>query len=123
MAYGSPTRPEDIPAYFEDIRGGRPVGPEVVAELVERYRRIGGSSPLNEINERQRAALEHELGAPVYVGMKHWTPRIAEAADRALGEGAERIVGLVLAPHYSSISIGGFPHPPPPAGGRRAPPP
>ena len=64
MAYGSPTRPEDIPAYFDDIRGGRPVRPEAVAELVERYRRIGGSSPLNEITERQRAALEHELGAP-----------------------------------------------------------
>ena len=108
MAYGSPTRPEDIPAYFEDIRGGRPVRPEAVAELVERYRRIGGSSPLNEITDRQRAALELELGAPVYVGMKHWTPRIAEAADEALGEGAQRIVGLVLAPHYSSISIGGY---------------
>jgi ferrochelatase len=99
MAYGSPTSPEDIPAYFADIRGGRPVRPEAVAELVERYRRIGGSSPLNEITER---------GAPVYVGMRHWTPRIAEAADRALGEGAQRIVGLVLAPHYSSISIGGY---------------
>ena len=108
MAYGSPTRPEDIPAYFEDIRGGRPVRSEAVAELVERYRRIGGSSPLNEITERQRSALEHELGAPVYVGMKHWAPRIAEAADRALSEGAQRIVGLVLAPHYSSISIGGY---------------
>ena len=108
MAYGSPARAEDIRPYFEDIRGGRPVRPEAVAELVERYRRIGGSSPLNEITERQRAALEHELGAPVYVGMKHWTPRIAEAADQALSEGAERIVGLVLAPHYSGISIGGY---------------
>ena len=108
MAYGSPSRPEDIPAYFEDIRGGRPVRPEAVAELVERYRRIGGSSPLNEITERQRKALENDLGAPVYVGMKHWTPRIAEAADEALDEGAQRIVGLVLAPHYSSISIGGY---------------
>ena len=108
MAYGSPSRPEDIPAYFEDIRGGRPVRPEAVAELVERYRRIGGSSPLNEITERQRAALENDLGAPVYVGMKHWTPRIAEAVKRALDAGAERIVGLVLAPHYSSMSIGGY---------------
>jgi ferrochelatase len=108
MAYGSPTRPEDIPAYLEDIRGGRPVRPEAVAELAERYRRIGGSSPLNEITERQRAALEHDLGVPVYVGMKHWTPRIADAVDRALEEGAERIVGLVLAPHYSGISIGGY---------------
>jgi protoporphyrin/coproporphyrin ferrochelatase len=108
MAYGSPSRPEDIPAYFDDIRGGRPVRPEAVAELTERYRRIGGSSPLNEITERQRAALENELGVPVYVGMKHWTPRIVEAADRALADGAERIVGLVLAPHYSTISIGGY---------------
>jgi protoporphyrin/coproporphyrin ferrochelatase len=108
MAYGSPTRPEDIPAYFSDIRGGRPIRQEAVDELAERYRRIGGSSPLNEITERQRASLEHDLGAPVYVGMKHWTPRIAEAAEQALDAGAERIVGLVLAPHYSSISIGGY---------------
>lgn len=67
MAYGSPERPEDIPAYFSDIRGGRPVRPEAVAELSERYRRIGGS-PLNEITEAQRAALERETGLPVHVG-------------------------------------------------------
>jgi ferrochelatase len=108
MAYGSPSRPEEIPAYFADIRGGRPASEEAVAELAERYRRIGGTSPLNEITERQRAALERELGIPVFVGMKHWTPRIADAADQALAAGAERIVGLVLAPHYSAISIGGY---------------
>jgi ferrochelatase len=108
MAYGSPSRPEEIPAYFADIRGGRPASREAVEELTERYRRIGGTSPLNEITERQRAALERELGIPVYVGMKHWTPRIAEAANQALDAGAQRIVGLVLAPHYSSISIGGY---------------
>jgi protoporphyrin/coproporphyrin ferrochelatase len=107
MAYGGPTRPEDIPAYLADIRGGRPVSPEFVAELVERYRRIGGS-PLNEITERQRAALERELGLPVYVGMKHWQPRIAEAVEQAVVAGAERIIGLVLAPHYSRMSIGGY---------------
>jgi ferrochelatase len=108
MAYGSPERPEDIPAYFSDVRGGRPVPAERVAELAERYRRIGGTSPLNEITERQRAALERELGLPVHVGMKHWTPRIADAAAHATGEGAERIVGLVLAPHYSRMSVGGY---------------
>jgi protoporphyrin/coproporphyrin ferrochelatase len=108
MAYGSPSRPEEIPAYFADIRGGRPASEEAVAELAERYRRIGGTSPLNEITERQRAALERELSIPVFVGMKHWTPRIADAADRALAAGAQRIVGLVLAPHYSAISIGGY---------------
>lgn len=108
MAYGSPSRPEDIPAYFEDIRGGRAVQPEAIAELTERYRRIGGASPLNEITERQRAALQADLSVPVHVGMKHWTPRISEAVEATLAEGAQRIVGLVLAPHYSAISIGGY---------------
>jgi ferrochelatase len=108
MAYGSPERAEDIPAYLADIRGGRPVRPEAVEELAERYRRIGGRSPLNEITERQRVALERELGLPVYIGMKHWHPRITEAAERAATDGVERVVGLVLAPHYSRISIGGY---------------
>ncbi len=107
MAYGSPERVEDVPAYYEDIRGGRPVRPEAVAALQARYRRIGGS-PLNEITERQRAALEQELGRPVYVGMKHWSPWIADAARRAVADGIDRVVGLVLAPHYSRISIGGY---------------
>ena len=107
MAYGSPDRAEDIPAYFSDIRSGRPVRPEAVAELVERYRRIGGS-PLNEIAEAQRAALQTELGLPVHVGMKHWRPWIADAVEEALAGGTERLVGLVLAPHYSRLSIGGY---------------
>jgi ferrochelatase len=108
MAYGSPSRPEDVGAYLQDIRGGGPVRPEAVAELAARYRRIGGGSPLNEITERQRAALERELGLPVYVGMKHWTPRIADAVDAALADGAEHVIGLVLAPHYARMSIGGY---------------
>src|SRR5215213_5699690 len=108
MAYGSPERIEDVPAYFADIRGGRPAPAERVAELEERYRRIGGGSPLNAVTERQRAALERELGIPVYVGMKHWEPWIADAVDRALAHGAERLVGLVLAPHYSRMSVGGY---------------
>lgn len=108
MAYGSPERAEDVPAYFSDIRGGRPARQEAVDALVERYRRIGGSSPLNEITEAQRAGLEEATGLPVYVGMKHWHPRIPEAVERALGDGAGRLVGLVLAPHYSRISIGGY---------------
>jgi protoporphyrin/coproporphyrin ferrochelatase len=108
MAYGSPARPEDIRRYLEDIREGRPVSDEAVAELTERYRRIGGRSPLDEITERQRAALEHELGVPVLVGMKHSQPRIADAVERALALGAETIIGLVLAPHYSRLSIEGY---------------
>jgi ferrochelatase len=108
MAYGSPTRPEDVRPYLEDVRGGRPVSDEAVEELAERYRRIGGRSPLDDVTEAQRAALERALGLPVFVGMKHWHPRIAEAVEAALAGGATRIVGLVLAPHFSRMSIGEY---------------
>jgi ferrochelatase len=107
MAYGSPDRLEDVPAYYADIRGGRPITPEQLDDLVARYRRLGieDSNPLNEITEATRAALEAELGIPVFTGMRHWQPRIADAVERALAGGADVIVGLVLAPHYSSMSI------------------
>ena len=111
MAYGSPERLADVPAYYADIRGGRPIRPELLEDLVERYRRLGieDGSPLNAITEETRAALERELGdVPVFTGMKHWSPRIADAAERALATGAEAVVGLVLAPHYSSLSIAGY---------------
>jgi ferrochelatase len=110
MAYGSPERLAEVPAYYADIRGGRPISPERLAELTEHYRRLGieETNPLNAVTEQTRAALEGELGAPAFVGMKHWTPRIATAADEAVATGAARVIGLVLAPHYSRASIGGY---------------
>jgi ferrochelatase len=110
MAYGSPDRLEDVPAYYADIRGGRPIRPELLEALVERYRRLGieTSNPLNAITDETRAALERALATPVFTGMKHWEPRIADAAGRALATGARTVVGLVLAPHYSRGSIAGY---------------
>jgi len=110
MAYGSPERLADVPAYYADIRGGRAIAPEQLEDLVARYRRLGieESSPLNAITERTRAALAEELGLPVFTGMKHWTPRIADAAEAALAAGADTVAGLVLAPHYSTLSIEGY---------------
>jgi ferrochelatase len=110
MAYGSPERLEDVPAYYADIRGGRPIAPEHLADLIDRYARLGieDSSPLNAITEQTRAALEQELGLPVFTGMKHWTPHIADAADAAVATGADTVAGLVLAPHYSALSIKGY---------------
>src|SRR5438094_656841 len=92
MAYGSPASEADIPAYLADIREGRPVSPGAVEELTE----------------RQRAALEHELDLPVFAGMKHSRPRIAEAVEQALEGGAGLVAGLVLAPHYSRLSVEGY---------------
>jgi protoporphyrin/coproporphyrin ferrochelatase len=110
MAYGSPERIEDVPAYYADIRGGRPVRPELLGDLTARYRRLGieDRNPLNEITERTRAALEEEVGLSVFTGMKHWTPRIADAVEAALAGDPDTIVGLVLAPHYSRMSVGGY---------------
>ena len=110
MAYGSPERVADVPAYYADIRGGRPIAPEHLEDLVARYRSLGieDANPLNAITEATRAALQDEVGLPVFTGMKHWTPRIADAVDAAIAGGAKRLVGLVLAPHYSRLSIGGY---------------
>jgi protoporphyrin/coproporphyrin ferrochelatase len=110
MAYGSPERLEDVPAYYADIRGGRPIAAALLEDLVARYRTLGieRANPLNAITEETRAALEAETGLPVFTGMKHWRPRISEAAARALESGAELVVGLVLAPHYSRLSIQGY---------------
>jgi ferrochelatase len=110
MAYGSPEKLADVPAYYADIRGGRPIKPEHLEDLVDRYRRLGieDESPLNAITEETRAALERELDMPVFTGMKHWTPRIVDAAERAVATGADTVVGLVLAPHWSELSIAGY---------------
>jgi ferrochelatase len=110
MAYGSPDRLADVPAYYADIRGGRPVRPELLDDLVARYRALGiddsdGPSPLNAITEQTRAALEEALGIPVLTGMRHWDPRISAAVEAALAAGSETLLGLVLAPHWSSLSI------------------
>jgi ferrochelatase len=110
MAYGSPDRLADVPEYYADIRGGRPIRPELLDDLVARYRALGiddsdEPSPLNAITEETRAALEALLGLPVLTGMRHWQPRIGTAVEEALQRGHETLVGLVLAPHWSSLSI------------------
>jgi len=114
MAYGSPDRLEEVPAYLADIRGGRPSSPALVAELTERYRRVSVPTPLLRITESLAERLATRLAArglaPVgaYVGMKHWRPRISEAVARAAGDGAEVLVAIPMAPHFSRISIGGY---------------
>jgi ferrochelatase len=114
MAYGTPRHPDEIEAYYTDIRRGRPPTPEALADLVARYDAIGGISPLARLTEAQRDALQSALDerAPdtyrVDLGLKHADPKIEEATEALLAEGVEHIIGLVLAPHYSSYSIGQY---------------
>lgn len=107
MAYGSPDKPEDIEPYYTDIRRGRKPTPELLQELTERYETIGGRSPLLEITNAQAASLNTELGdeVKVYVGMRHWKPWIHEAVLQMKNDGIEEAVGIIMAPHYSGMSI------------------
>jgi len=111
MAYGSASGPEDVERYYTDIRGGRPPSPEHLAALRERYAAIGNRFPLLDITERQAAGLEAELNAGddgsfrAYIGMKHSPPFIAEAVERMRTDGIDRAVGIVMAPHWSGMSV------------------
>ena len=113
MAYGTPSTENEIQSYLTDIRRGRKPSLDQVEDLKRRYRAIGGRSPLLEITKAQAFELQHALHAngirrPVFYGMKHWHPYISETVREMLRLGVHRVVGLVLAPHYSRISVGGY---------------
>jgi ferrochelatase len=114
MAYGGPDCLEDVEPYLLDIRGGRPTSPELVEEIMERYALIGGRSPLLELTRQQAQSLEAHLNRSgdtryrVYIGMRHWQPRIKEAVARMVEDGIEQAVALVMAPHYSRMSTGAY---------------
>ncbi len=114
MAYGTPRTPEEIEPYYIDIRRGRPPTPEALAELVERYAAIGGVSPLAQRTEEQAAALQAALDNNddheyvVTLGLKHADPKVEAGAATLVREGIDTIIGLVLAPHYSTYSIGQY---------------
>ena len=114
MAYGTPRTPADVEAYYTHIRRGNAPTPEQLADLTRRYDAIGGTSPLAERTEAQRAGLQAALDqrAPgrftAVLGQKHAAPFIEDAVATLAGAGVAQIVGLVLAPHYSRSSVGQY---------------
>ncbi len=113
MAYGGPNNLDEVEPYLLDVRGYRPTAPEIVHEVRERYRQIGGRSPILEQTQAQADALESILNADgptfkAFVGMRHWQPFIKDALTQMAGVGITRAVGLVMAPHYSRMSIGAY---------------
>ena len=107
MAYGTASGPDDVERYYTDIRGGRPPTPEHLQELKERYAAIGNRFPLLDITTQQAKGLEEALGDGFksYLGMKHSPPFIPEGVARMREDGVERAVGIVMAPHWSGMSI------------------
>jgi protoporphyrin/coproporphyrin ferrochelatase len=114
MAYGTPRTPDEILPYYTDIRRGRPPTDEQLADLTARYAALGGVSPLAQRTDAQRDALQRALDAvapgdySVALGLKHAAPMIEAAVDDFAARGFRRLVGVVLAPHYSSYSVGQY---------------
>lgn len=113
MAYGGPDRLEDVEPYLLDVRGHRPTAPEIVEEVRERYRKIGGRSPIVEQTTAQAQALQAALvdrgdEFKAFVGMRHWHPYIQDTLAEMQAQGIQRTVGLVMAPHYSRMSVGAY---------------
>jgi ferrochelatase len=115
MAYGGPNSLDEVEPYYTHILRGRKPTAEMLHELMERYRAIGGKSPINDITFAQAQLLQERLNTrppslvprpvSVYVGMKHWHPYIAEAIERMATDGVTDAVGIILAPHYSRRSV------------------
>lgn len=114
MAYGTPRSRDALVDYYTHIRRGSPPPDALVEELASRYDAIGGMSPLYERTEAQRTAIAAGLDARapgrfvVELGQKHAPPFIEDGAAALAGHGVERVVGLVLAPHYSGGSVGQY---------------
>lgn len=113
MAYGGPNTLEDVEPYLLDVRGYRETPQEIIDEVRERYHQIGGCSPILDLTYAQAKALEEQLNADdeaykVYVGMRHWYPFIDRVLEDMAADGITQAVGLVMAPHYSKMSIGAY---------------
>ena len=112
MAYGGPESLDEVEPYLRDVRGGRATAPELVREIRQRYARIGGRSPIRELTEAQAAGVRQALAQDgpfaVYVGMRHWHPYIRDVVEQIVVDGHRRLVGIVLAPHYSAMSVGAY---------------
>jgi ferrochelatase len=107
MAHGTPESLDQMEAYLTRVRGGRPPSPKLVEEMRHNYAAIGGRSPLTELTLAQAEAVQSVLGHPfrVFVGMRNWRPFIKDVASEAIEAGAEKIVAIPMAPHYSTLSV------------------
>ncbi len=108
MGYGSPSGPDDLPAYLTEVLHGTAPSEEMVAEYVRRYEVIGGS-PQNRILASVREQLERRIqrerpGSRVYLGMKHWKPWLRDVIPAATRDGFTELVAVPLSP-YDSLWI------------------
>lgn len=107
IALGGPKSLSEVGPFMNAFMG-KPAPQPVVDAVTERYKLIGGRSPLPEIVTAQAAALQRELGRDfwVYPGFRYSAPTVAEAFDAALANGADRVIGLSLSPYETTVTTG-----------------
>ncbi len=117
MAHGAPESLDDVAPYLQHIMKGRPLSQEILEQIIERYRLVGGKSPLLQITKQQAAALETRLNQlessetqdkkhfKVYIGMRHWHPFIHETVKEMLLDQPAQVIAISLAPQYSKLSV------------------
>lgn len=118
MSYGTPQSLEDVEAYYTHIRRGNKPSEEQLKELTDRYEAIvGGVFPLRENTDRQVSSLQETLNRHAqeagvefvcYQGLKHAAPFIEDGVDQMVQDGIQKAIGIVLAPHFSTMSVGTY---------------
>ncbi|CAG0999615.1 protoporphyrin/coproporphyrin ferrochelatase [Gammaproteobacteria bacterium] len=108
LAYGGPNTLDDIPAFLREVRGGQSVPQPLIDETTRRYRLIGGYSPLLTITRQLASRLQNAIEMPVYIGMRHSSPYIADTVREMAQDRITHATVICLAPHYSRMSIGAY---------------
>ncbi len=113
IGFGGPTQSHEIRPFLDNVLRGRPVPRERIEEVAHHYELIGGRSPFNELTFRQAEGLRRLLQQegpqlPVYVGMRHWHPLLPDVLEQMAGDGVQRAVAIVLAPHQGEASWGRY---------------
>ena len=113
LAFGGPRSLEEVEPFLTRLFRGRTPSSEQLERVEERYRLIGGRSPLPEITLKQAKALEESLNSKgyrftSYVGMRYGHPLIEETLKEILRDGIREVIALPMAPFRSSASTGAY---------------
>jgi protoporphyrin/coproporphyrin ferrochelatase len=113
IGFGGPTQPEEVEPFLKNLTHKAPLSKERFAEIIEHYRQIGGKSPYNEqvttfFNRLKESLFFDGFETPVFLAMRNWKPDLKTAFDLIKKQGFKRGLGIVLAPHRSSISFGRY---------------
>ncbi len=116
LAFGGADSLESVEPFVKNVLKGRPVTPELVAKSIERYKLIGGKSPLLDITLAQAKGIEEALNSDAsshyrykaYVGMRYWHPFIADTVRKMKEDGIEEAVAAIMSPFTSRVATGAY---------------